>query len=177
MGRWGQATLRTKLFWKNHQNPAWQNCRNFQNFSKILDIWCQHLYWVEKCFRRYQAWAAEKLQCVHLKGFSPLWVRMWLSSACFCVVEKSHCVHLCGLSPVCVSLWFSIDVHLEVAKLHCLMSALEWLFSKVRGNMIFQVLLSFCWVVALCALVWFFVSMFKDLSSKCLLRWSEMCAL
>ena len=66
------------------------------------------------------------------------------TSACFCVVEKSHCVHLCGLSPVCVSLWFSIDVHLEVAKLHCLMSALEWLFSKVRGNMIFQVLLSFC---------------------------------
>ena len=27
-----------KLFWKNHQNPTWQNCQNFQ----ILDIWCQH---------------------------------------------------------------------------------------------------------------------------------------
>ena len=158
--RWGQTTLRAddfegKIILKKSSKSNLAKLSKFSNIGYMMPT----------------------LQCVHLKGFSPLWVRMWLSSACFCVVEKSHCVHLCGLSPVCVSLWFSIDVHLEVAKLHCLMSALEWLFSKVRGNMIFQVLLSFCWVVALCALVWFFVSMFKDLSSKCLLRWSEMCAL
>ena len=161
--RWGQISellfsgcvvLSTKIILKKSSKSNLAKLSNFSNIGYMMPT----------------------LQCVHLKGFSPLWVRMWLSSAWFCVVEKSHCVHLCGLSPVCVSLWFSIDVHLEVAKLHCLMSALEWLFSKVRGNMIFQVLLSFCWV-ALCALVWFFVSMFKDLSSKCLLRWSEMCAL
>ena len=61
--------------------------------------WLLH---VSSCLLQFDDWLKDFLQCLHVYGFSPVWVR----SCCLKVDESlkdfRQCLHVCGFSPVWV---------------------------------------------------------------------------
>ena len=129
---WGSHWKRVTLQWRTEVNYILYCGCSSRYLTFEWQLWFEHIVKCRRCWQHNHnhdshqilpqiiLWIQSNKHCLHLKGFSPEWMRRCLFRLPSVVQEYLHCVQLKGFSPLWISLWVFKLLAFVLEKLHWL---------------------------------------------------------
>ena len=122
---WGSHWKRVTLQWRTEVNYILYCGCSSRYLTFEWQLWFEHIVEGRRCLQHNHKHNSHQIlpqrilliqsnkHCLHLKGFSPEWMRRCLfrlpasvhEYLPFCVKEYLHCEHVKGFSPLWISMW------------------------------------------------------------------------